>query len=150
MRSTLPSLRLSRKEAPSAITTTQMEKEGELSHHRGFPITFEGACCCAITVESPGDVAITYRTRKKERHELSSRHAARRALEPNNANGHKWVRQFDAEWCVEIKPSLLKFNVHNSGQRNARRTYALVQGALTTAVASASITAVWLLHSSPP
>jgi len=50
----------------------------------------------------------------------------------------------------EIKPSLLKFNVRNSGQRNARRTYALVQGALTTAVASASITTVWLLHSSPP
>jgi len=51
---------------------------------------------------------------------------------------------------LKIKPSLLKFNVRNSGQRNARRTYALVQGALTTAVASASITAVWLLHSSPP
>ena len=50
---------------------------------------------------------------------------------------------------LEIKPSLLKFNMRNSGQRNAQHTYALVQGALTTTVASASITAVWLLHSSP-
>ena len=51
----------------------------------------------AIAVESPADVAIAYRTRKNERRERSSRHAARRALEPNNANGRKRVRQFDAE-----------------------------------------------------